>query len=215
MDTCAATITHVVYMSAQTRREHARGTALDLIREGTPTSELTLRTIAEREGIPLPTLTYAYRSITDLLDDLVRDVERPLFDAVGDQGLAAELHRFLDASDAAADADPVIEELSAYALRRCGEMGDDSLAADRVTGTIEMITTIREQARERYRLSDETIGRQFRLMFEGAYLHWIDGGGLTESGQRRHVASWRAWISEGIDVIVRAADPKPARSRKR
>lgn len=202
-------------MSAEARREQARATTLELLRAGVPVADLTLRMIAQHQGIPLPTLTYAYGSITDLLDDLVREVERPLFHAIGDGGLAAELRRFVEVSDAAADADPVIEELSAYAMRRSGELHNEGLAADRVAGTIEMITAIRERSGERYRLSDETIGRQFRLMFEGAYLHWIDGGGLTESGERRHLDQWRTWIDEGIEVIVLAADPKPARRRTR
>ncbi len=205
----------MVYMPVQKRREQARETAFELLQSGVPVADLTLRMIAERQGTPLPTLTYAYQSVTDLLDELLLTVEGPIFDAIGDRGLAAELDHFLEVSDAAADADPALEELSAYAIRRTGELGAEGFAAHRIAGTVEMITAIREKSGERYRLSDETIGRQFRLMYEGAYLHWIDGGGLSDTGERRNLDEWRSWIREGIDVIVLAADPKPARGRSR
>ena len=143
----------MVYMPVQKRREQARETAFELLQSGVPVADLTLRMIAERQGTPLPTLTYAYQSVTDLLDELLLTVEGPIFDAIGDRGLAAELDHFLEVSDAAADADPALEELSAYAIRRTGELGAEGFAAHRIAGTVEMITAIREKSGERYRLT--------------------------------------------------------------
>ncbi len=205
----------VVYMSVQDRRAQARDTALELLQSGVPIQDLTMRLIAKRQGTPLPTLTYAYQAVTDLLDDLLIAVEGPLFDSVGSRGLAVELNHFLNVSDSAGEADPAIEELSTYAITRTGKLGDRGLAAQRVAGTVAMITAIREKAGERYRLTDETIGRQFRLMFEGAYLHWVDAGGPEPKNKALRNEEWRAWIREGIEVIVLAADPKPIRARGR
>lgn len=197
-------------MSVAERRAEARDTALELLQGGVPVFDLTMRMIAERQGTPLPTLTYAYQAVTDLLDDLLIEVEGPMFASVGKRGLAKELRRFVDVSYSAARADPAIEELSIYMISRTGKRKDDGLAAMRIAGTVDMITDIRSKANEVYRLSDEDIGRNFRLMFEGAYMHWVDAGGMNPDGLEQRDKEWLAWIYRGIDILTLAADPQPA-----
>lgn len=53
---------------AEVRREQARGVVAELLRSGRRFEHVSLRDVAPELGVPMSTLTYAYSSITDLMD---------------------------------------------------------------------------------------------------------------------------------------------------
>ena len=59
------------------------------------------------------------------------------------------------------------------------------------------------QVGEVYALPDEELGLAFRTIMEGVALIWLDGGAADPEELRRIGMT-------AVDVVVRAADPRPA-----
>lgn len=89
----------MVRMPASERRAQAREAARSLLRTGVTADTLTLRSVAQELEIPLPTLTYVYGSVAQLLSDLRTEFEARVAAAqadVGRGGLVTELQHMVE-----------------------------------------------------------------------------------------------------------------------
>jgi AcrR family transcriptional regulator len=187
-------------VKAETRRAQARDVALEMMRGGVNYQDLTLRDIAAKLGIPLSTLTYAYVSVSALLDDFKGQLNAPMLEAVGDRGLRAELVAYLGRVIDSMRDDPANGEMGRYRLSRIG----DGVQADNSVGQAEaLITRIRRNARENYRLPDDLIARLFARQLDGTLLHWLDDP--TMANLQVAYQDMLAFI----DLLNMAADPQP------
>lgn len=187
-------------VKAEIRRAQARDVALAMMRAGKPYQDLTIRDIAAELGIPLSTLNYVYVSINDLLDDFEGYFNAPLLDAVGDGGLRAELATHVARGLQVVAGDPAAAEIARYRLSRLGSgrHQETSIAASE-----DLITRIRRNARENYRLPDDLIARLYAKGIDGTTLHWLDAPG-EEAAQ----LAYQDMLAL-IDILAAAADPQP------
>ena len=199
-----ASLTHVASMPAQTRRAMARVVVQDLLREGRRFENVSLRDVARELDVPLSTLTYVYSSIHDLFDDYGEPIDDIAMDDVGSSGLRVELGRYVDLACALAGGDRSVREIWRYRLSRVG----GGVQLDSVDRAVDMVQRIREASGEVYALPDEELGLAFRTIMEGVALIWLDGGAADPEELRRIGMT-------AVDVVVRAADPRPAGSPSR
>jgi AcrR family transcriptional regulator len=187
-------------VKAETRRAQAREVALRMIRNGASYQDITLRDIAAELGIPLSTLTYAYVSVSALLDDFKGELNAPMLEAIGDGGLRVELIAYLGRVFDSLRQDPANGELGRYRLSRIG-------SGDHVVNSIgqseALITKIRRLGRENYRLPDDLIARLFGKQLDGTMLHWLDQP--TDAELQMSYQDMLAFI----DLLTLAADPQP------
>jgi AcrR family transcriptional regulator len=179
------------------RRAQARAVVLRLLGEGRRFENVSLRDVAEGLGVPLSTLTYAYSSITDLLDDFAGYVDDQLLPRLGSQGLRLELIGYVEQAAALLQADPGLREVWRYRLARIGQ---DWLAGE-AQDWGEVIGRVRAAAGERYRMSDERLGRGFWSLLLGELVIWLDGQDPDPFVLRDDLIS-------AVDLLVRAADPQ-------
>lgn len=192
----------MAYVASEERRAQAREVALRQLRAGIRYEDLTLRSIAEELGIALSTLTYAYQSIGDLLDDFDLVFHAELMVGVGSEGLREELRRYVAGTYRMVLADPAIAEIARYRLARIG----DGHHSARLGGTLELFTEIRRRARENYRLPDDLMARVFYAQISGELALWFDAdpGEIAEAG-----AAWYRSMVAAVDMLAMAADPRP------
>ena len=188
----------MAYVSAEDRRAQAREVARRHMREGARYEDLSLRDIAKELGVALSTLTYAYQSIGDLMDDFDLVFHAELMTQVGNGGLREELRRYVDGSYRMVSSDPALMEISRY---RLSQIGDGHQTA-RLEGTLELFTAIRRRGRENYRLPDDLMAELFFSQTTGAFTVWFDGG--ESAGPE-----WYRWMIAAIDILTIAADPRP------
>ena len=188
----------MAYVSAEDRRAQAREVARRHMREGARYEDLSLRDIAKELGVALSTLTYAYQSIGDLMDDFDLVFHAELMTQVGSGGLREELRRYVDGSYRMVSSDPALMEISRY---RLSQIGDGHQTA-RLEGTLELFTVIRRRGRENYRLPDDLMAELFFSQTTGAFTVWFDG--VSPPGRE-----WYRWMIAAIDILTIAADPRP------
>ena len=181
---------------AEVRREQARGVVAELLRSGRRFEHVSLRDAARELGVPLSTLTYAYSSITELMDDFTDPIQNVLIGEVGSGGLRAELRGYVARWVEMISGDAAIKEIWRYRLSRVGG-GAEVAAAER---TIDMITRIRQASGETYAMSDQEIGLASSALSSGLTLIWLDSGGGDPEELRR--AALR-----GVDLVVLSANP--------
>lgn len=187
-------------VAAEDRREQARAVVLRLLGEGRRFENVSLRDVARELEVPVSTLTYAYSSITDLLDDFATSVdERMLLHRVGSGGLRGELSGYVDEVVTMLMADPGLREVWRYRLGRVGQ-GWLVTEAERWS---EVIAMIRAAAEERYRLDDRTLGQAFWSLVLGEVTCWLD-----EPGSDPGLLHNR--LTAAVRLLVLAADPQPA-----
>jgi AcrR family transcriptional regulator len=192
----------MAYVSSEDRRAQAREVALRHMRAGARYEDLSLRDIAKELGVALSTLTYAYQSIGDLMDDFDLVFHSELMPLVGSGGLREELRRYVEGTYRMVAGDPALAEISRYRFARIG----DGHHAARLAGTLELFTVIRRRGRENYRLPDDLMAELFYAQISGAFAVWFDTH--PDVGSEAGVA-WYRWMIAAIDVLTIAADPRP------
>lgn len=192
----------MAYVSSDERRAQAREVALRQMRAGARYEDLSLRDIAKELGVALSTLTYAYQSIGDLMDDFDLVFHAELMPHVGTGGLREELRRYVDGTYRMVASDPALAEISRYRFARIG----DGHHAARMAGMLELFTVIRRKARENYRLPDDLMAELFYAQTSGAFAVWFDTH--PDAGPEAG-ADWYRWMIAAIDILAIAADPRP------
>ena len=181
---------------AEVRREQACGVVADLLRSGRRFEHVSLRDVARELGIPMSTLTYAYSSITDLMDDLRDPLESGVTNEVGSGGLREELRGSTERWMEMIRGDAAVKEIYRYRLSRVGA-GVEAADAER---RIDRVTRIRESSGESYALSDREIGLASSALSTGLAVIWLDSGGGDPEELRRAALA-------GVDILVCAANP--------
>jgi hypothetical protein len=116
---------------------------------------------------------------------------------LGSQGLRLELIGYVEQAAALLQADPGLREVWRYRLARIGQ---DWLAGE-AQDWGEVIGRVRAAAGERYRMSDERLGRGFWSLLLGELVIWLDGQDPDPFVLRDDLIS-------AVDLLVRAADPQ-------
>lgn len=192
----------MVRMSVDQRRTHARAVARQLLGSGTTAEKLTLRPVAEASGTPLATLTYAYRSVTDLLADLRAEFEAECAENqrhVGGRGLRIELARMLDGYLDVIAQDRANAEIVRWQMLLIAR-GDIVLSAG--LSMRACLRHIQEQSGEQWRLSVDELSTVTQAMVSGMHVQFLVRGADPVA-----LRAWREDAASVVDAAVTLAQP--------
>lgn len=192
----------VVRMSAEQRRGLARAAARALLADGTAADHLTLRSVADRADVPLSTLTYAYGSVGDLLNDLRVDFEHQVAEdqrCVGDGGLVVELNRMMAGYLDIIAADPANVEIVRWQMLLIAQ-------GEIVTpGGLSMrgcLRRIQDASGELWALPLEELSMLTQAMISGGHVQFFVRGADDVA-----LAAWRQEAGQFVEALGQLALP--------
>lgn len=194
----------MVRMSPAERQALARRAAREVLTTGVTADRLTLRMVAEQAQMPLPTLTYVYSAITDLLTDLRREFEAQAAatqSCVGSGGLSKELLKMFRDYLTILYEDPSNVEILRWQFQLVGR------GEILIPGGMSMapcLTRIQQQSGEEWRLSVDDLSTLAQAMISGMHVQFFVRGADR--------VALRAWWQEArmvVDALVRLAEPGP------
>lgn len=193
------------YVRAEHRRQLAREAALRVLTRGEVGPEaIALRHVAHEMDVPLSTLTYAYRSTGQLLEDLVEEHNRALWAdvtlEVGPAGLRIELETAARRLAADVLADPARRALILWQIQALAR-SEWTRAEASLESATRLVAVIAERADEEYRVSHDVLARLLLSYTYGVVVQWL--------ATRDEQAYWSTVLA-GIDGAVLLADPRPA-----
>lgn len=186
-------------------RQHlARGAARQVLAAGTTADKLTLRVVAQQAGMPLPTLTYVYGSVGELLDDLQLEFQsqagaRQML--IGTGGLGKELLNQLRDYLTLLYADPSNIEIVRWQFLQVGR-GEIVVPAGMTM--VPLLRRIQERSGEKWRLSIDDLSTLAQAMISGLHAQFFVRG-----GDRPALRIWWQEARMVVDALVRLAEPGP------
>lgn len=197
-------------MDPADRQALARRAARQVLATGVTADQLTLRMVAEQADMPLPTLTYVYGAVSELLGDLRVEFETQAAAAqscVGSGGLSKELLKmFRDYLTILYD-DPSNVEILRWQFQLIGR-GEILLPGGMTMAPC--LTRIQQRSGEQWRLSVDDLSTLAQAMISGMHVQFFVRGADR--------VALRAWWQEArmvVDALVRLAEPGPSPSNYR
>lgn len=195
-------------MPADQRRAQARIAARDLLRSGVTIDRLTLRLVAEEAGVPLPTLTYAYGAVGELIGDLRVEFEHLVAvkqRTMGPGGLTVELTRMNDEYLDILVNDPSNIEVLRWQMLLImrGEIVSPGGLSMR-----SCLRRIQETSGEQWALPIEELSMLAQGMISGAHVQFFVRGADEVA-----LAAWRREAHEWVAALGRLALPDGAAPR--
>lgn len=191
-------------MDPTERRALARRAARKVLATGVTADRLTLRMVAEQADMPLPTLTYVYGAITDLLNDLRFEFETQVAatqSCMGSGGLSKELLKMFRDYLTILYSDPSNVEILRWQFQLVGR-GEIVLPGG--MSMAPCLTKIQERSGEQWRLSVDDLSTLAQAMISGMHVQFFVRGADR--------VALRAWWQEArmvVDALVRLAEPGP------
>ena len=191
-------------MQPSDRRALARQAAREVLASGATAERLTLRMVAEQAHMPLPSLTYVYGAVGDLLNDLHSEFIAAGASTqanIGGGGLSRELLKALREYLKFLHGDRANVEILRWQVLLVlrGELViPDGLSM------APMLAQIKERSGEHWRLSVDDLSTLSQEMISGMHLQFFVRG-ATE-------AALEAWWQDArmvVDALVRLAEPGP------
>lgn len=198
-------------MDPAERRALARRAARSVLATGVTADQLTLRLVAAEADMPLPTLTYVYGAITELLNDLRFEFETQAAatqSCVGSGGLSKELLKMFKDYLTILYNDPSNIEILRWQFQLVGR-GEIVLPGG--MSMAPCLTKIQAQSGEQWRLSVDDLSTLAQAMISGMHVQFFVRGADR--------VALRAWWQEArmvVDALVRLAEsgPDPANYRQ-
>jgi AcrR family transcriptional regulator len=198
-------------LSPADRQALARRAARELLASGVTADALTLRMVAQRADMPLPTLTYVYGRVGELLADLQFEFESQVAATqsnVGTGGLAKELEKMLRAYLMIMHNDPANIEILRWQFQQVGR------GEIRIPGGLTMVgclNRIQERSGEQWRLSVDDLSTLAQSMISGMHMQFFVRGADRPALE----AWWREsrMIVEALDRLAQPG-PEPTDSRR-
>lgn len=191
-------------MDPAERRALARRAARSVLATGVTADQLTLRLVAAEADMPLPTLTYVYGAITELLNDLRFEFETQAAatqSCVGSGGLSKELLKMFKDYLTILYVDPSNIEILRWQFQLVGR-GEIVLPGG--MSMAPCLTKIQAQSGEQWRLSVDDLSTLAQAMISGMHVQFFVRGADR--------VALRAWWQEArmvVDALVRLAEPGP------